>query len=630
MIQSMRRWVFLLAALTGSASLASEQQDDSPALRYLLAGTLRAEGDAAAALAELERAVAAAPTEPYLELELARYLLELGRLDEASQAASRALLAMPGEPDALRLRGRIEMARSERDPAALGAARAAFEELRKRSPDDVELLVSLAQIYLAGGQARLATELLDEAVRLRPGNGWIESLRSRALGAGGDTAAAEEIQRELLRRDAANLAARFELVERLARRGENAEAVAILEESPAAQRERVDVRERLARQLFLAGDAERALPLAEGVVSERPDLVSGRLLLARIGAALGRFAEAESVLEPLAPRAAEEAQIAELLVRIREGRGDYRGAAQVLEERRDGYERAGQASLAAATALDLARLALRAGENAEGARLARQLAEASDQRIAEAGLRLAARALVAEGRVEEALELASETDPLRSELATLKLDLLLAARRFDDAALEQKRLLGAMPSGELAVGATLHEWGRCAAAAPLLEVARQEFPDSIEATFRLASCYERLGRVDAAVALFRELVSRVPRLAPALNYLGYVWIERSENLEEAVGLVREAVRIEPDNGAYVDSLGWGYFKLGAFDNAVRYLERAARLLPSDATIQEHLGDARAAQGDADGARSAYRRAMELGHAEAEELSRKLANLSGES
>jgi tetratricopeptide (TPR) repeat protein len=83
-----------------------------------------------------------------------------------------------------------------------------------------------------------------------------------------------------------------------------------------------------------------------------------------------------------------------------------------------------------------------------------------------------------------------------------------------------------------------------------------------------------------------------------------------ENLDEAVGLVRRAVELDPDNGAYLDSLGWGYYQQGRHAEARTELERAAEL-EEDATIFEHLGDVYRALGETEAARGAYRRALEL-------------------
>lgn len=76
-----------------------------------------------------------------------------------------------------------------------------------------------------------------------------------------------------------------------------------------------------------------------------------------------------------------------------------------------------------------------------------------------------------------------------------------------------------------------------------------------------------------------------------LNYLGYVWADRGENLDEAFAMIREAVDAEPSNGFIIDSLGWAHYRLGNYSEAVRYLERAVQIEPGDSTINDHLGDA---------------------------------------
>lgn len=180
------------------------------------------------------------------------------------------------------------------------------------------------------------------------------------------------------------------------------------------------------------------------------------------------------------------------------------------------------------------------------------------------------------------------------------------------------------------MGAVLQDAGAFEAALPRLKAARGEADDSLESRFRLASCLERLGRREESIAEFRLLLEERPDFAPALNYLGYMWIERAENLEEAVRLVDRAVRLDPDNGAYVDSLGWGLFHLGRLPEAARALERAARLLPRDPTVLEHLGDVLAASGDLVGAREAYDRALAAGADGLSTLDDKLRNLGGDS
>jgi len=76
-----------------------------------------------------------------------------------------------------------------------------------------------------------------------------------------------------------------------------------------------------------------------------------------------------------------------------------------------------------------------------------------------------------------------------------------------------------------------------------------------------------------------------------LNYLGYSYIDRGENLDEALDMVRRAVEQRPRDGYIVDSLGWAYYRLGRYEEAVEQLERAVSLRPADPVINDHLGDA---------------------------------------
>ena len=82
-----------------------------------------------------------------------------------------------------------------------------------------------------------------------------------------------------------------------------------------------------------------------------------------------------------------------------------------------------------------------------------------------------------------------------------------------------------------------------------------------------------------------------PDNAPALNYLGYTWAEQGIRLDEAESLILRALEISPNDGYYIDSLGWVYYQRGEYEEAIEQLERAMDLASDDATIAEHLGDA---------------------------------------
>lgn len=103
--------------------------------------------------------------------------------------------------------------------------------------------------------------------------------------------------------------------------------------------------------------------------------------------------------------------------------------------------------------------------------------------------------------------------------------------------------------------------------------------------------YERLKQWDKAEPNFRKALELYPDQPQVLNYLGYSWVDRGENLDEALGMIKKAVELRPQDGYIVDSLGWAYYMLGRYDEAVVELEKAVKLRPEDPTINDHMGDA---------------------------------------
>ena len=105
------------------------------------------------------------------------------------------------------------------------------------------------------------------------------------------------------------------------------------------------------------------------------------------------------------------------------------------------------------------------------------------------------------------------------------------------------------------------------------------------------------------------MLARDPENAAALNYLGYMLAERGERLDESVGYLKKALQIEPENGSYLDSLGWAYFKADKLDLADDNLKRAADQLKTNSVIQDHYGDVLFKLGRYDEAIAAWTRAL---------------------
>ena len=120
---------------------------------------------------------------------------------------------------------------------------------------------------------------------------------------------------------------------------------------------------------------------------------------------------------------------------------------------------------------------------------------------------------------------------------------------------------------------------------------------------------ERTKQWELAEADFLKALELEPEQPYVMNYLAYSWIEFGEKYDEALDMLKRAVELRPEDGYIVDSLGWVYYRLGDYQNAVVQLERAVELTPLDPTINDHLGDAYWRVGRYAEARFQWRRAL---------------------
>ncbi len=144
------------------------------------------------------------------------------------------------------------------------------------------------------------------------------------------------------------------------------------------------------------------------------------------------------------------------------------------------------------------------------------------------------------------------------------------------------------------------------------EKAEQLARDSSEkqaAWFMLGSIYERQKKYDQAEAQFRKVLQENPDNAPVLNYYGYMLADRGVRVDEAASLIQRALKVDPNNGAYLDSLGWAYYKQNRFTEAEQYLRKAIQRQGNDPTILGHLGDVYLKLGDNQRAAETFEHAL---------------------
>ncbi|MER9835373.1 tetratricopeptide repeat protein [Mesorhizobium sp. M0145] len=187
--------------------------------------------------------------------------------------------------------------------------------------------------------------------------------------------------------------------------------------------------------------------------------------------------------------------------------------------------------------------------------------------------------------------------PLK-ELSDLQLGLNLAdLDRNDEAITHLKAIVDAHPDdmrAYLALGGVYSSKEDFRSAANLYDKAVEVLKAPTAANWNIfyqrGIAYERLKEWPKAEPNFRKALELYPDQPQVLNYLGYSWVDKSMNLKEGLAMIQKAVDLRPSDGYIVDSLGWAYYRLGQFDDAVREMERAVSLKPEDPVLNDHLGD----------------------------------------
>jgi tetratricopeptide (TPR) repeat protein len=131
---------------------------------------------------------------------------------------------------------------------------------------------------------------------------------------------------------------------------------------------------------------------------------------------------------------------------------------------------------------------------------------------------------------------------------------------------------------------------------------------------------------EASIEAMQKAIALDPKHASALNYLGYIYADLGQNLDEAERLIKEALKYKPDDCYITDSLGWVYYKKGMYEEALLYLNRAVKTCPDDPINLEHLGDAYLKVNDTKNALKFYKKSLEKNGNNKASLEKKIKQL----
>lgn len=389
-------------------------------------------------------------------------------------------------------------------------------------------------------------------------------------------------------------------------------------------------------QVYLEqGRLDEALAMAEQLLVDEPDNLGAYMAAATAYERAGRIEEAERTLRDALGQHPNRFVVYARLARMRRAAGDRDGEIAIYEEVLDEYPghygtlvSLGEAQIAQndiegaigtyrqiaelypgdlQVTRRLASLEFGAGHYEEAAeRLRRAFAQDPEHYEFAYSLGQVLRAMGNDIEAAEYFSAVPATHPLfvesRLQMAVLHED----AGRLDDALVEVDRLRALRPDRGLDFhAASLRaRTGDFPGGLALLEGLLEETPDDEEVLYQLGVLYGGEKDTDQALGYMQRVLEQNPENAQALNYIGYTWAERGQNLDEAERLIEQAVSLAPRDGYILDSLGWVYAQrarpllegerrqegLDLLDRALEQLTLAAELTDGDPVVSEHIGD----------------------------------------
>lgn len=603
--------LFLIAFLAVAGSLSAQPADFTASYDFLMAKFAAESGDYDQAISRIDRVIDQNPGNSVLLYERSLILLDASRIERAEAELKKLVRNSPDFYDAQRLLGRVLLDRSGGQAGKVEDALVHLQAAFRLNPDDIGTGMTIAQILVSTSRVEEAEKVLSSILEQTPDNRAVNYNYAQVLTKLGRGTESRPYLERVVTADPTYAPAVSQLLDLYQRQSEWAKAAALLEPLVEDQPLNVDLQKQQAFYYLRAGMSEKARDSFEALIKTDPKDERSVFYLAEALNDLDDFSGAETIYRKLIEKNPADAEllISFALNQMAQHRLD--DAAQTFNTILS-LEKVPENARALAET-QLASIEYQKGNLSQAAARARGQLIFRDQPNVQA-INIALDVYRKQESYGQALAL---LDPLLQRfpedpfLNARQVEFMLRSGETDKARAAATTQLRAGKQNSLAVAEAYAQVKKFDEGLALLEQLRKTKPDDVDVMFQTGALYERSGKFDSAEKVFLALLEKDARNAQTLNYLAYMWAERGQNLERAEEMLLLAIDLEPRNGAFIDSLGWVYFRQNKLDLAERHLKDAARLLPRDATVQEHLGDVYAKRGDYPRALEQYRNALKL-------------------
>ena len=568
---------------------ALQYNERSAAVRIELASLLEKAGSLREAFAEAEEAARIDPRNPEPHWLLANlYLRAQGRdRDAARESLKKAVKELeimrndaPEDERAYFALGQAYFEMGEPEKAI-----AAYEKYQELVPSVDAGYLAIAEYFERRGEHEKAIAHLSKALKSQPEAPKSLLMLANIYSKLDRGKEAIPVYRKLLELTGDNPAIQRQLAAVLIETGEFGDARQVLEELLKQAPDDTDSQVLLGRALIGAREFPRAIEILKGLTSDNLDNLEARFYLGTAYEQSGNPAEAAKIFS-------------QLLDQTKIGGEEVKANRAVFQQH------------LAAAYQDL-------GENEKAIAIFESLLN-NDAPPSPKLLFLLINAYRINRQLDKALALGKqqyESNPTETNIGLIYARTLADAGKTKEGAEILQKMLQADPSNidiYVNLSQIYLQGKKYSEAEKILRRAEDRKLDSERVKFQLGTIYERQKDFDKAELLFKEVLKGNPKNAVVLNYIGYMLADRGIRLEEAVKYVEEALALDPNNGAYLDSLGWAFYKLNDLEKAEKYLLKAVEVVKNDPVIHDHLGDLYFKAGNLEKALDSWNKSVNMG------------------
>jgi len=564
------------------------------------------------AIEEYRAAIEADPTSAYLTSGLAELYAKTGRIRDAVVEAQDIIKKNPGNLEARRLLGRIylrslgDMQAGSGSQSVLKLAIEQYEQIVKLQPDSMDDHLLLGRLYRLNNDLQKAESEFKTAVKLEPQSEEAVTTLAYLYNELGDTARATQVLSSVpnTQRSAKLYSALGYTYEQ---QKEYKNAIESYRHAIELDRDNLDAIRGVAQNLLNDGQSDAALEQYKVIADANPEDAQTYVRIAEIYRKQGKFDLALENLKKAGSMVQDSFEVPYNIAAIYQAQGRYDEAIPIMRdllkksEKADGKYTNGEKSNRAVFLERLGTIYRDQGNYQAAIEPFREIVALGGDENIERGYqqiidtwREAKEWQKATAAAQEAVQKLPNSRDLKMVLAAQQADMGDADKALKDV---RAMLKGNGSAEDRQVYITLAQMctrlRRFNEAEQALDKAEQlsSKPDDKEYIWFLrGSTFERDKHYPEAEAQFKKVLASDPDHASALNYLGYMLADQNTKLEEALGYIKHAVDLDPSNGAYLDSLGWAYFRLGKYEQAEDNLLKASQKINTDPTVHDHLGD----------------------------------------